>query len=849
MLGFCLTLAGVWLRDQILGLIMLVLVFSGVGAVCSSASFRCNSSWPYIVALTLMCRMGEATNPGPNESNFVLGAFNPSGLKGKAPYIVSQLAQGDIWAISETHLCGQSLQQFRAGLHFAKSPHRYCISGHPVPSQHSRKFHAAWRGVAVLSKFPSREVPTNLPREIKESARTLITTTLVNDYWVTGGVVYGEPESSSYPQQKIHNEELLHHVASQVCHLTKGPRFLAGDWNCEQHSLPVFDLLEAAGFRDLQDLAFDMWGQPVAHTCKHATRKDFCYVSREMQHLLCSVSLLHDVFPDHAVLMGEFASLKKSVPRQIWVSPGELPWPLSWEVDPNFWGNSSGTAENRYHALWRHIETQACQALPFPVDPRAVGRASIHAVKKSQDGKIPPPKKARIGDVHPHYVCASFRHAQWLRQLRRLQAYMRHVAAQHQHTEYAKQLWGSILRSTGFTPSFADWWPNSGFHTLNSPARIPYAPPGLDDAQRIFDSFALAFRAFELELQQSSRMFARLKREANPNAIFQDLKDRQTKDVNVILKPVVAKVEHVNHADQALVFESPVCFDLGKPVFCNGVELEIIHAEADAAWIADVGEVTVGSTVTQLCCKGTDEELFSLFLGAWKTMWERHGEVPPERWDTILTFAREKLPRQQLHWPAIGREALSASIAHKHKHTTGGLDGVSLQDLKAMPPAALDNFLAMFHHAESTGSWPPQLVAGRVTCLAKTANPLGALDFRPITVFGLLYRCWGTYQARQAIRMLDSVLPVGLYGSRPNCYSGQVWSHMLWTIEMAYENQTDLCGIIADIQKAFNFLPRIVVLEACAILGLPFQVLCGWAGALSEMTRRFQINGSFSPTC
>ena len=38
-------------------------------------------------------------------------------------------------------------------------------------------------------------------------------------------------------------------------------------------------------------------------------------------------------------------------------------------------------------------------------------------------------------------------------------------------------------------------------------------------------------------------------------------------------------------------------------------------------------------------------------------MRERHGEVPPERWDTILTFAREKLPRQQLHWPAIGREA------------------------------------------------------------------------------------------------------------------------------------------------------------------------------------------------
>ena len=221
----------------------------GVAASCCQSSVRCRQVfWPYLFVFTLLCRVGEATNPGPTNPQFTLGAFNPSGLKGKGPYIVSQLAEGDIWAISETHLCSQSLQAFRASLHFANSQFKYCIAGHPVPAEENRVFHAAWRGVTVLSKFPTRAVPHQMPPGIFESARTVSTTTLTQDVWITGGVVYGEPESSSYPHQKIHNEALLHNVANQVCHLHKGPRYIAGDWNCEQNTLPAFEMIEAAGF-------------------------------------------------------------------------------------------------------------------------------------------------------------------------------------------------------------------------------------------------------------------------------------------------------------------------------------------------------------------------------------------------------------------------------------------------------------------------------------------------------------------------------------------------------------------------------------------------------------------------
>ena len=71
-------------------------------AVCRVTSVGCPFRVPRLVLLLLMCRLGEAKNPGP--ADFILGTFNPSGLKGKAPYIVSQLAHGDIWAISVTNL-------------------------------------------------------------------------------------------------------------------------------------------------------------------------------------------------------------------------------------------------------------------------------------------------------------------------------------------------------------------------------------------------------------------------------------------------------------------------------------------------------------------------------------------------------------------------------------------------------------------------------------------------------------------------------------------------------------------------------------------------------------------------
>lgn len=325
--------------------------------------------WVYIILVCLTWRIGEASNPGPgdvSEDFFTLGAFNPSGLRNKAHYVSSHLSYGDVWTVSETHLSSFDFCNFRRGLHFADSPLKYCVGGHPVPHGDDQHAHA-WRGVAVLSKYPTRTLPCDWPIEVQQSSRAMLATTLLDDVWLTGGVLYGEPDAHAYPNHRFHNDQLLYHIASHVCHLAVGPRYVAGDFNAVLGSLESFDVLHRAGFADLQDLALRWWGIQPSNTCKGKSRKDFCFVSPELQSLLVQVSVADDVFPDHSILVGQFHQPRRLVPRTVWVAPRDFPWPDDFRVDPQVWLSSTGTVEDRYASVWAHIETQAVAALPVPV--------------------------------------------------------------------------------------------------------------------------------------------------------------------------------------------------------------------------------------------------------------------------------------------------------------------------------------------------------------------------------------------------------------------------------------------------------------------------------------------------
>ena len=790
-------------------------------------------------------RIGEASHPGPVEDvdqPFFLGAFNPSGLRNKAQFVSSHLAFGDIWSVSETHLGKFDLVDFRKGLHFANSPLKYCIGGSPVTSTH------AWKGVAVLSRHPTRSLPHDWPSEIAESSRAMVTTSLLDDVWIHVGTVYGEPDAHSYPNHRSNNESLVTHVANRICHLMSGPRMVAGDFNEELGTLDAFAILHRSGFVDLQDIALHRWGILPRATCKGKTRKDYCFVSPELQALLLKVSVMDDVFPDHSVLVGHFRRLRHMIPKQVWPSPKQFPWPQHFEFPEDFWTSCEGTVDEHYSQLWAQIETTAAAMVPFRIPKCMHGRAQTTNVRSVWDGKFSPVKAGRPGDFQPQFHGASVRHGQWIRQCRRLQAYVRSAKSSdcQEISTYCTQVWGAILRGKGFRPNFAEWWQTCQFRTAAAPARCPNAPPACSVAQEIFDSLALAVRDLEKTLRSESKQYARLRRDANPCLIFQDLKAPGLVGADLLARSETASIIDVCQRDCCLTLSAPVEWNLSIPMFANGRQLQVIHADHDCLWLESIEGLVPGMVVAQTQCAGTIPELHEAFVNAWRKRWLRHADVPPDRWRTIIQFAQDHLPRGQFSWPSCGVVELKTAIKHKRSSTSSGLDGVSVQDLKQMPDAALGNFCRIFHEAETTGLWPSQMINGRVACLPKVAEPKSALDFRPITILGLLYRCWGSHHARHALRAVDHVLPPTLFGSRPGCFASQVWAQLMWSIEHSYSHSIELCGIVADVQKAFNFLARPVVTEVLAWIGIPLPVLVGWTGAVQAFTRRFQVRGSLS---
>ena len=805
-------------------------------AVCRPTSSRCTSS-KVLMCIWCLCflRIGEASHPGPDKaSQFTLGYCNPSGLNHKAQYLSSHL-HCDILAVSETHLSARGMHQFRSSLRFHASQYKFCVGGHPVPQVGSN---GAWKGVAVLSSHPTRGIANSWPCEVAESARAMVAASIVDDAWVTGGVLYGEPDGHLHPDHRFHNEVLLQHVAGHVCHLTRGFRFVAGDVNETLDSLPAFQLLHGAGFRDLQTLALERFGKPIVNTCKNKTRKDFCFVSPELQDLLTDVEVFHDIFPDHVAFRGLLKPLSSRTSVNKWFMPAAFPWPVHFPVNPEFWKANDMTATDKYANLWKHAESQASGVMPVPVSKNACGRGQTLSTTPARSFGTAPLKMSRAGEFSPHFHGASRRHVLWVRQVRRLQAYVRVQSSSQPRKEVDQpsQMWNAILRARGFDPTFPEWWSGCQFLTNGAPFTCPVHPPTCSVAVAMFETMVLATRTLETQLTRASRQYAKLRRAQNPNVIFKDVKEPAPGGPEVLARSLVATIEDIDVAHNMLILDTAQDWS-DQPILCNGTTVPVIHA----IWVQSLDGLSPGMCLSQVQLCGTVEALSQEFLATWKERWQRHTEVPLDRWNGILDFARQHLPQGHFDWPSVDVPILKHLVSSKKPTTASGPDGVSIADLKAVPDAMLANFCEMYKQAEHTGEWPVQVVSGKVSSLAKNPAPKSALDFRPVTVLGLLYRCWSSHHAFHALRKLDGLLPPGLAGSRPNRFAGQIWASLLWDIEQAYSQETDLAGVIADIQKAFNHIPRLAIMELCAYIGLPTRMVLGWTGALATMARRFQI--------
>ena len=383
---------------------------------------------------------------------------------------------------------------------------------------------------------------------------------------------------------------------------------------------------------------------------------------------------------------------------------------------------------------------------------------------------------------------------------------------------------------------------------MGDPAAIPLGVPVLDVALAIFVSFKACLLAYESALNRSRCRLARQRRKAEPHLVFQDMRDAPSCPVSTLVEGSSGVVAEVDSDEAALVFTEPVTWDVSQKIHVQGQVHDIIYAEEDKVWLDPAPVCQPGSVATQETLVGDLVSLFRAFGTEWTQRWMKHSDTEPAEWNRLIAEAASLPQQPEVSFPALAVDEWRAAVARKKPRTAGGFDGLMRQDFLDMPSDLLQHLLSICEEAEATGRWPSQALQAVVTALEKRPDSSRVQHYRPITVLSLFYRTWASIQSRHCLGHLAHFAGDGLRGCLPGRSAAGLWYELQTLLEEAGLSATPKMGIIADLSKAFNNIPRIPTFALARRLGLPQGLLRGWLGALTGLARRFKVRVSIGPS-
>ena len=208
-------------------------------------------------------------------------------------------------------------------------------------------------------------------------------------------------------------------------------------------------------------------------------------------------------------------------------------------------------------------------------------------------------------------------------------------------------LWRSILQSSGFSTTFADWWPSRLYQCPQDIAHIPQVAPPFVIANSIYQAFVVEVRALESQLLRAKQTHAKSRREHDPTLIFKDLSKPFAQPVETLLETKKTRISNVDLDEMAIELDPPCIFDPELPLSAAGHTLEVNFAESDKIWVNNMPEVSTGSSVTQTKHLGSSPEIFDAFHEQWKKRWCKHDNIPNSQWEDIINFAAQVIPPVQ----------------------------------------------------------------------------------------------------------------------------------------------------------------------------------------------------------
>eukprot|EP00438_Fugacium_kawagutii_P031921 Skav218985 [mRNA] locus=scaffold1532:496116:500942:- [translate_table: standard] len=748
-------------------------------------------------------------------------------------------------AISETHLTDVGRQKFQKELRATNPSFRFS-GGAAVAPKSSSKFCTGGKhsGVGFVTQHPCRPVGGKWEEEAWQTARVHAAHVLVDGHWVTGGVCYGFSYQSWKATVKEATNALLQQVADKVLSFP-GPKFISGDWNIEPAQCEFVQMLRSLGWQDIQDLAMQRWQISPVPTCKGATRKDYMMLCPMMQERVASCQVRNEIFPDHAVLVAQIAKIGGIPMEPVWHKPHRIDIPkdhiAAWKeqflVKQDFcctdsWnspclmtaGVKSDSLSNGGRAATQEIKYRPAQ--PITVKPSRHGDPSLEA------------------SCPTRLLKSVFLQVRRLANLQRvMQANSKQPSPSRQ--QHANSIWRAVVSASGFVPSFRRWWLMRPVTQEDDPILLPPFLPDLPVIQTLSGTMMKNLRHLEQLQMKKAQDRHRKRLAADVHSIFRDVKDAGPMPVETLLTRHETVVIEVPDAGTVVVADS-THFDHGLPVMGDKHPLQLEVCSDNQLWFAQEHSLLIGQTISQVEPIGNVDQMFELFIEAWKKRWDKHRVVSADHWDHIVQFLRIALPLKPMPVQPLTVDRWIDEVSRKPTRAAGGMDGVTRQDLALLPMKQQHQLVELLNQVEQTGVWPKQLLHGAIFSLQKTPQAESVDGYRPITILPLVYRTWSSLRGREMLQHLQSFLPGMLCGSANHQSAMTVWYAVQAHIEQAYLDDGNLCGAITDVTKAFNCLPRIPLIGAAVITGVADEIIRPWMGLLTGLERHFMIRNQIS---
>ena len=130
-------------------------------------------------------------------------------------------------------------------------------------------------------------------------------------------------------------------------------------------------------------------------------------------------------------------------------------------------------------------------------------------------------------------------------------------------------------------------------------------------------------------------------------------------------------------------------------------------------------------------------------------------------------FAKAYLPPRQLAHVDISVESWMDIHKRYGPRAARGPDGLSHSDLRKVPLQFQEELVSILNQCEKETVWPEVWRTGFVHSLEKKEGASRVNEYRPVIIYSVIYRSWGSLRAKRFLQYLSHLVDERQLGFMP----------------------------------------------------------------------------------